>query len=128
MKLKFVVAAAALATLVASPVSARVIHPRGHFYGHHYYNRGVWAGRCCGWDCRIGHRMCWRYRRPLPSRDSYGYDRPYGYGYERRGHRVMILTNGRQRTAALAALRPQFDDPTAGPPDAGRRVAISAAG
>ena len=41
MKLKLLVAAAALATLMAGPATARVYHHHGaHYYHHGYYNPG----------------------------------------------------------------------------------------
>ena len=73
MRLKFLAAAAAIATLVAGPASARVYHH--HVYHHHY--RGVGpvgaaagiAGLAIGTAGAIA---------TAPFRDSYGY-----YGYDR---------------------------------------------
>jgi hypothetical protein len=80
MKLKFLAAAAALATLVAGPASARVVHHRGHY--HHYHHRGVGpigaaaglAGLAIGTAGAIA---------TAPFREPY-YDR--GYGYYDRGY------------------------------------------
>ena len=77
MKLKFLVAAAALATLMAGPATAREVYHRGHHY-HHYYNRGVGpvgaaagiAGAAIGTAGAIA---------TAPFRGSYAYDRGYGY-------------------------------------------------
>jgi hypothetical protein len=73
MRLKFLAAAAAIATSVAGPASARVYHH--HVYHHHY--RGVGpvgaaagiAGLAIGTAGAIA---------TAPVRDSYGY-----YGYDR---------------------------------------------
>jgi hypothetical protein len=73
MRLKLLAAAAAIATLVAGPASARVYHH--HVYHHHY--RGVGpvgaaagiAGLAIGTADAIA---------TAPVRDSYGY-----YGYDR---------------------------------------------
>jgi hypothetical protein len=81
MKLKFVAAAVALATLMSGPASARVVHHRGHHY-HHYYHRGVGpigaaaglAGLAIGTAGAIA---------TAPFRGPYAYDRGYGYGYDR---------------------------------------------
>jgi len=83
MKLKFLVAAAALATLMAGPATAREVYHRGHHYHHHYYNRGVGpvgaaagiAGLAIGTAGAIA---------TAPFRGSYAYDRGYGYdrGYD----------------------------------------------
>jgi hypothetical protein len=82
MKLKFLVAAAALATLMAGPATAREVYHRGHHY-HHYYNRGVGpvgaaagiAGLAIGTAGAIA---------TAPFRGSYAYDRGYRYdrGYD----------------------------------------------
>ncbi len=74
MNLKFLAAAAAIATLVAGPASARV-YQHHHVYHHHY--RGVGpvgaaagiAGLAIGTAGAIA---------TAPFRDSYGY-----YGYDR---------------------------------------------
>jgi opacity protein-like surface antigen len=79
MKLKFVAAAVALATVMAGPASARVVHHRGHY---HHYHRGVGpigaaaglAGLAIGTAGAIA---------TAPFRDPY-YDR--GYGYYDRGY------------------------------------------
>lgn len=87
LKLKFLVAAAAVTALMASPASARVIHYRGH-YGHHYGVGPVGAaaglaGLAIGTAGAIA---------TAPFRHSYAYDRGYydrPYGdpyYGRRGY------------------------------------------
>jgi hypothetical protein len=81
MKLKLVAAAAALATLMAGPAMARQVHHHGRHY-HHYYHHGFnpigaaagIAGAAIGTAGAIA---------TAPFRDSYGYDRGYGYrGYD----------------------------------------------
>ena len=74
MNLKFLAAAAALATLTAGPAAARVVNHHGHY--HHYYNRGVGpvgaaagiAGAAIGTAGAIA---------TAPFRGSYGYDPGY---------------------------------------------------
>lgn len=88
MTLKFLATAAALATLVAGPATAREVYHRGHHYAHHYYNPGPVgvaagiAGAAIGTAGAIA---------TAPFRGSYAYDRGY-YGpyngpdpYYRRG-------------------------------------------
>jgi hypothetical protein len=79
-KLKYLAAAAALATLMAGPATAREVYHRGHHY-HHY--RGVGpigaaagiAGLAIGTAGAIA---------TAPFRGPYAYDRGYGYdrGYD----------------------------------------------
>jgi hypothetical protein len=83
MKLKLLAAAAALATLMAGPATAReVYHRAGHHY-HHYYNPGPIsvaagiAGAAIGTAGAIA---------TAPFRGSYAYDRGGYYDpYYRRG-------------------------------------------
>lgn len=73
MKLKFLAAAAAIATLMAGPATAREVYHRGHHY-HHYRVGPVGAaagiaGAAIGTAGAIA---------AAPFRGSYGYDRGYG--------------------------------------------------
>lgn len=78
MKLKFLAAAAAIATLMAGPATAREVYHRGHHY-HHYRVGPVGAaagiaGAAIGTAGAIA---------AAPFRGSYGYDRGYDRDYDR---------------------------------------------
>jgi hypothetical protein len=90
-KLKYLAAAVALSTLMASPAMAREVYHRGHYhhYYHHYYQGGPVgaavgiAGAAIGTAAAIA---------TAPFRGAYAYDRggyyePYGRDpyYYRRG-------------------------------------------
>jgi hypothetical protein len=84
MKLKLLAAAAALATLMAGPATAReVYHRAGHHYYHHYYNPGPIGAAAGIAGAAIGTAGA---IATAPFRGAYGYDRGgydpyYGRGW-----------------------------------------------